>query len=184
MFILILGIGIFVGVHLVPTLVSLRQQVIIRWGVGTYKKIFAVIALTGLVLIVIGKSRADFYPLWQPPAWGRNAALVLMAPAFIFLAAANMPSNIKRWIRHPMLWGVTLWSVGHLLANGDLASLVLFGSLGVFALLDMVSANLRGATRQHIRYPGTKDATVVAAGLVAYAALLFLHPYLFGAAIL
>lgn len=184
MFVLILGIVIFIGVHLIPILVPLRRGIIIHWGEGTYKKVFALVSLAGLILIVIGKYGSDFYPLWQPPTWGRNAALVLMVPAFIFLTAAYMPSNVKRCTRHPMLWGITLWAVGHLLANGDLASLILFGSLAAFALLDMASLNLRGATRQQVRYPWTKDATVVAVGLVVYGGLLFLHPYLFGAAVL
>lgn len=184
MFVLILGISIFIGIHMVPILVPLRRWIIIRWGEDTYKKIFALISLIGLILIVLGKYMSDFYPLWQPPAWGRNAALVLMIPALIFLSAAYMSSNVKRHARHPMLWGITLWAVGHLLANGDLASLILFGSLAAFALLDMASLNARGATRQHIRYPWTKDATVVAVGLMVYGGLLFLHPYLFGAAVL
>ena len=182
--ILILGIGIFVGVHLIPTLVPLRQRIIFLWGERTYKKVYALMAFSGLILMIIGKSLADFHPLWQPPVWGRYAALVLMIPALIFLAAANMRSNVKRWTRHPMLWGVTLWAAGHLLANGDLASLVLFGGLGGYALVGMVSTTVRGATHQKIRYPWTRDAMVVALGLVAYVQLLLLHPYVFGAAVL
>lgn len=181
---LILGIVIFIGVHLLPSFVSVRLATINRFGPGAYKGLFALLSLVGLVLMVVGKYRADFQPLWQPPAWGRFAALVLLPPAFVLLAAANMPSNIKRLTRHPMLWGVTLWSVGHLLANGDRASLLLFGSLGIYALLDMLSANLRGAVKQVKVYPLGKDGVTVAAGLVIYVVLLLLHPYLFGVAVL
>lgn len=181
---LILGLVIFIGVHLLPSFVSVRLAIINRLGPGAYKGLFSLLSLLGLVLIVIGKYRADFQPLWQPPAWGREAALVLLLPALVLLAAANMPSNIKRFTRHPMLWGVTLWSAGHLLANGDRAALLLFGSLGLYALLDMLSANRRGAQKQAKTYPLAKDGTTLAAGLVAYAVLLWLHPYLFGVAVL
>ena len=83
-----------------------------------------------------------------------------------------------------MLWGVFIWSVAHLLTNGGLASLVLFGSLGAFSLFDMLSANVRGASKQETVYPIAKDAITVVAGLAAYGALLFLHPYFFGVAII
>lgn len=181
---LILGIIIFIGVHLLPSFVSLRRAAMDRLGPGTYKGLFSLLSLVGLVLMVGGKYLADVQPLWQPPAWGRFAAIVLMLPVFVLLAAANMPSNIKRYTRHPMLWGVTLWSAGHLLANGDRASLLLFGSLGAYAVFDMLSANLRGAVKQISVYPLAKDGVTVAAGLVVYVALLLLHPYLFGVAVI
>ena len=184
MSLLILGLVIFIGVHLLPGFVSVRLAIIKRLGPGAYKGLFSLLSLLGLVLIVIGKYRADFQPLWQPPAWGRDAALVLLLPALVLLAAANMPSNIKRFTRHPMLWGVTLWSAGHLLANGDRAALLLFGSLGLYALLDMLSANRRGAPKPVKAYPLAKDGMTLAAGFAAYGVLLWLHPYLFGAAVL
>ena len=181
---LILGIVIFVGVHLLPSFVALRRAAMDRLGPGAYKGLFSLLSLAGLVLMVIGKHLAGTEPLWQPPAWGRSAALILLLPALVLLAAAYMPSNIKRYTRHPMLWGVTLWSAGHLLANGDRASLLLFGSLGVYALFDMLSANLRGAVKQVKVYPRVKDGATVAAGLGVYVVLLWLHPYLFGVAVL
>jgi uncharacterized membrane protein len=181
---LILGIIIFIGVHLLPSFVSLRRAAMDRLGPGAYKGLFSLLSLVGLVLMIVGKSLADVQPLWQPPAWGRNAALVLLLPVFVLLAAANMPSNIKRYTRHPMLWGVTLWSAGHLLANGDRASLLLFGSLGAYAVFDMLSANRRGAVKQVTVYPRSKDGVTVAAGLLVYGVLLLLHPYLFGVAVI
>src|SRR5229473_1884924 len=184
MFFLVLGIVIFVGIHLLPTFVSLRQRLVARLGAGLYKGAFSVIALAGLILIVVGMATADFQPVWEPPAWGRTAALATMPLSLILLAAANIPSNIKRYTRHPMLWGVFIWSVAHLLANGNLAALVLFGSLGAFSLFDMLSANMRGASKQETVYPITKDAITIVAGLAAYGALLFLHPYFFGVSII
>ena len=103
-----------------------------------------------------------------------------MPVAFVLVAGAYLPSNLKRYTRHPMLWGVTLWAALHLLANGDSASLLLFGGLGVYALCAMWSLNRRGVRKSDKTYPGRRDALVVVAGLVVYVAFVVLHPYLFG----
>ena len=184
MSILVIGLMIFIGVHSVPSFSTLRLDLIARIGEGSYKAAFAVIALVGLVLIIVGKAYADFVPLWQPPAWGRHITFALMLPALALFAAANMPTNIKRITRHPMLWGVTLWAVGHMLANGDFASVLLFGTFGAYALLDMWSANNRGASKSEARFSIKQDAAVVGAGTVVYALFAFLHPYMFGVAII
>jgi uncharacterized membrane protein len=181
---LVFGLTIFLGMHLFPSFVALRNKAITHLGEGPYKGIFSVISLTGIVLIVIGMSRADYLPIWEPPVWNRNLVLPLMVLSFILLAAANAPSNIKRFTRHPMLWGVTLWSAAHLLANGDLASILLFGAFAAFSLFDMFSANLRGATKQQEKLPVKKDVIAIIVGLVMYAVFVFLHPYLFGVAII
>lgn len=180
MSLLVLGVVILVGIHLLPTFSTLRERLLARLGEGPYKGVFSLIALVGLVLVIVGKARADFVPLWQPAVWGRHTALVLMPVAFMLLVAAFLPSNVKRFTRHPMLWGVTLWAVAHLLANGDLASLVLFGGLGAFSLVAMWSANRHATTKSEEKYALTKDAMVVIAGLVAYGIFAVLHPYLFG----
>ena len=181
---LVIGLIIFISVHSVPSFPKLRQDLIARVGERSYKIAFAMIALIGFILIVVGKAYADFVWLWQPPAWARHITFALMLPALVLLAAANMPTNIKRITRHPMLWGVTLWAVGHLLANGDLASLLLFGTFGAYALLDMWSANSRDASKSKSRFSLTQDAAVVAAGAVAYGLFAFLHPYLFRVAVI
>jgi len=180
MLLLVLGIIIFCAIHLFPNLVALRQRLMTLSGKGGYKGIFSVISLLGLILIVVGKSRAEFQPVWEPLVWGKKVAMAMMLPSFILLASADMPSNIKRFTRHPMLWGVTLWAAAHLMANGDLASLILFGSLGVFALAAIFLANLRGITRQQTKRPYIKDAIAIMAGCVAYGAFLFLHRYIIG----
>ena len=127
MTLLITGLLVFVAIHLLPAAVDLRASLIDRLGEMPYKAVFAGISLLGLVMIVVGKGRADFVPLWQPPLWAKHVTFPLMIGAFVLLPAANMPTNIKRFTRHPMLWGVTLWSIGHLIANGDMASVILFG---------------------------------------------------------
>lgn len=184
MTLLVLGMLVFVGIHLLPTFASTRQNLIARFGAGAYKGGFTAISFIGLILLIIGKANADFVPLWTPATWGAYVALLLMPFSFILLTAANMPSNVKRLTAHPMLLGVVLWSAAHLASNGDLASLILFGGLGVFSLFDMWSANRRGAAPSKVAYPITRDIVVVAVGVLAYAAFLFLHPYLFGVRII
>ncbi len=177
---LVVGVVILVGIHLVPSVTALRQRLVQSLGENTYKGVFSVIALLGLGLMVVGKGMAEFVPVWQPPVWGKDVAPLIMPAAFVLLAAAYLPTNIKRVTRHPMLWGITLWAAAHILANGDLASLVLFGGLGAFSLFAMWSANLRGAARSQTRHPLKKDIIDVAAGILVYGIFLFLHPYLFG----
>lgn len=183
MALLVVGLVLFIGIHSLPSFIGLRNALVRRLTFNGYQGLFSLIALAGLLLIIVGKARADFIPLWDPPNWGRHAAMALTLPAFILLSAAYLPSNIKRFTRHPMLWAVSLWSLAHLLTNGDLASVVLFGSLGAYSLLDMVSANKRGAALRSQRVSSAKDALVVVLGLLLYTALIFAHPYLFGAAI-
>lgn len=180
MTLLVLGIAVFIGIHLLPTFAPTRHKLIGRMGEGGYKGMFSIVSAAGLALIIFGKAYAGFVPVWTPPAWTRHLALTLMPFAFILLVAAYLPSNIKRLTAHPMLWGVTLWAAAHLSANGDLASLLLFGSLGAYALFDMLSANRRGAAPSSKSFPASRTIAVVAIGLAAYAAFLFLHPYLFG----
>jgi len=180
---LILGLLLFFGIHLLPSAIDLRRSLLTRLGEGTYKGLYSVISLLGLILIIVGMAAADFQSIWLPASWARSIAVPLMLPSFILLAAANMPSNIKRFTRHPMLWGVTLWAALHLLANGDLASMILFGAFGLFALLGRLSANRRGAQKQQQVLPLAKDLIAVAAGLVAYVFFLVLHPTLFGVAV-
>ncbi len=180
MSILISGLIIFLGIHLLPTFSSVRSKLIEKQGEMRYKAVYSLIAVTGLIVIVIGMIYRDFVHLWVPPYWGRHAAIALMLPAIILLVAADVPGNIKRFIRHPMLWGVTLWACAHLLANGDLASLILFASFGVFSLFDMWSADRRGAEKSTQVYPNRNDLKIVVIGIVTYVVLLFAHPYFVG----
>lgn len=184
MYVLLSGIMIFFGMHLVPSFVSVRRQLMDSLGEKSYLILYSVVSLLGLILIIYGKSQAAFQPVWNPPVWSRHIVQVSMLPAFMLFATGDMKSNIKRYTRHPMLWGVTLWSGAHLSANGDLASILLFGSFGIFSLFAILSANLRGAQKQTERYPVKKDVIATVAGLVAYGVIILLHPYLFGVAVI
>lgn len=178
--VLILGLAVLIGIHLVPAAPSLRQWLVERLGEGTYKVIFALFALTGLGLIIVGMGQAPYVPVWQPPPWGNGLAVMLLVPAFILLVAAYLPGNVHRITPHPMLWGVVLWSVGHLFANGDAASILLFGALGLYSLFAIWSANRRGAAKATGRLRLERDIAVVAVGLLLYFSFAFLHPIFFG----
>ena len=177
---LILGIALFIGVHLVPSAPPLRSRLRGRVGAKAYSGLFALVSLIGFVLLVVGMGRAPFVPLWGPPAWAHRVAVLGMPVALTLFIAAFMPTNLKRFTRHPMLWGVTIWAAVHLLANGDLASLILFGSFGVFSLFDMWSANRRGAELSSRVVPYWRDLIVVVGGGIVYVALLHGHAWLFG----
>jgi len=181
---LILGVAIFIGVHLVPSAPSLSSRLRKRVGNNPYRGLFSLVSLVGFVLLVVGMGRAPFVPLWDPPAWAHRVAIWTMPVALILLVAAFMPTNLKRLTRHPMLWGVTVWAAVHLLANGDLASLILFGSFGAFSLFDMWSANRRGAELSSGVVPYWRDLLVVIVGGLLYVAFLHGHAWLFGMPVL
>jgi uncharacterized membrane protein len=180
MSLMIFGLILLFAVHLVPWSTPLRETLVTRLGANPYRGLFSLVSLVALVLIIIGKGQAPFVPVWQPDPSLRHVTYLLVLAGFILLPAAHMKTNIKRFTRHPMLWGVTLWGGGHLLANGDRASMILFGSFVVYSLAAMVSANARGAQKSVVRQPLSKDVMVVVAGLVVYLVFMFLHGRLFG----
>ena len=183
MTLLIIGLGLFCGVHLLPTVTNLRQILIARLGENGYKGLFSLLVVIGIVLMVIGFPRVELIQIYEPPVWARTTTAIFMLLSLILFAAANMPGNIKRFTRHPMLWGLVFWSVGHLLSNGDKASLILFGGFAIYGFLAMLSANLRGATKQIKKYSVAKDIMVILAGTIVYVVLVLAHPYLFGVAV-
>jgi len=182
---LILGIILFFVMHLVPSMPGLRARLIASMGEGGYKGIYSLVSLAGVVLMVYGFSKSPVEPVYVPPAWGRHVVFIVMVLSFILFAAADMKSNIKRFTRHPMLWGVALWSGAHLAANGNLAELILFGAFLIYAFVAMFSANLRGATLQQEKQPIKKDIIVIVAGIVVYVVFVkWLHPLLIGVTVI
>jgi len=173
---LIIGLAMFIGIHLLPSFVNIRQNLINKLGEMPYKGAYAAIALTGLVLIVIGHRKADFIFVKNTPPWGFEMTNLLMPLVFILFSAVYLPGNIKRFTRHPMLWGTILWSILHLLSNGDLASIIIFASIGIFALFNMYSFNRRGAKLQQQKLSFYKDVVVVVVGFVTYVVVLQFHP--------
>ncbi|HWQ37869.1 MAG TPA: NnrU family protein [Burkholderiales bacterium] len=177
---LVLGLAVFFSVHLMSSFRDARDTLIARYGEKPYKAGYALLSAIGLALIVWGKIQADPVPLWQPPAWSRSLALWLMPLAFILLVGAYVPSNLRRLTAHPMLWAVTLWAVLHLLANGDLGSVLLFGAFALYSLYAMWSQTQRGAKPGDTVRPVSRDIAVVALGLAVYGAALYGHRWLSG----
>jgi len=181
MLLLLAGLGLFILIHLVPTSPDLRQSLHDRLGEGMYKAVFSIASFAGLALIVLGYHKLQVMPgknprLWDAEGmvWTRHTAFALMLPAFILLAAAYIPSRIRTAAKHPMLAAVKIWALAHLIANGDLGSLVLFGSLLAWAVYDRLSVKKRNAMGPLGRKTGGLggDFAAVLVGLVLYGAML------------
>jgi uncharacterized membrane protein len=189
---LVLGLVLFLGTHSFSMARGPRAAIIGRIGEGPFKGLYSLLSLAGIVLVSIGygQYRASGYiPVWDPPVWTRHLALLLVLVAFICFVAAYLPGRIKARLKHPMLAGVKIWAFAHLLANGDLGSILLFGSFLVWAVLARISVKRRDVAAQH---GGTaapagwrNDILAVAIGTVVYLAFVFwLHPWLIGVPVL
>jgi uncharacterized membrane protein len=184
--IMIVGLLLFLGVHAFVTRREQRAQAIARWGEGPYKLGFSVISALGLALIVYGFARyraTGWIDIWLPPPWTRHVAVALTLPAVVFVVAAYIPGHIKRALKHPMLAGVKLWALAHLIANGDLGSIILFGAILGWAVFDRITLKRRtdpGAPPIPAGGIG-KDVVAVVVGSLIYLALgLWFHPYVIG----
>ena len=185
---LILGLVLFLGIHSVRIFASdWREAQVARLGLWPWKGVYALVSALGLGLIVwgYGLARADPVVLWAPPVWTRHLAALLTVPAFILLVAAYLPgSHIKAKIGHPMVVGTKLWALAHLLANGNLADVALFGAFLVWAVASFASSRRldRIAGRSHVAQGWSRDAAVAGVGLAAWAGFAFWgHTWLIGA---
>jgi uncharacterized membrane protein len=183
MALLVLGLVIFIAIHFFPALQSQRAALIERLGELKYKSLFSLASLASFALILLGKANAPFIEVWQPPHLLAVVTKLLMLPAMILLVAAYFPSNFKRKIRHPMLIAVKIWAFAHLLINGDLASMILFGSFLGFAVLAMISANKRMEWTKPNEQSVLMDVLVILIGGAIYAGAGMYHLQLFGVSI-
>ncbi len=188
MTLMLIGLIVFLGAHSTRIFAEgWRGSMVAKLGANGWKGLYSLVSVTGLVLIVLGygAARADPVWLWNPPVWTRHAASLFTLGAFILLAAAYVPSNrIKAAVGHPMVAGVKLWAFAHLLSNGTLADVLLFGSFLAWAIADFVSARRRDRLAG-VTYNGGTVPTVftVALGVVLWAAFAFwLHRVLIGVA--
>jgi uncharacterized membrane protein len=184
--VMILGLLLFLGVHTLTTQRDLRARAVGAVGEGGYKIGYALASLLGLVLIVWGFAHyraAGMWEVWTPPTALKHIAVALMLPAVILVVAAYIRGRIYTTLKHPMLAGVKLWAAAHLLANGDLGSIILFGSFLGWAVFDRISLKHRadpGAPPIPVGGIGN-DLIAVAVGIVAYLALaLVFHPVVIG----
>jgi uncharacterized membrane protein len=183
---LYLGLALFMAPHAFSMfLPSLRDGMKIRFGENAFKGVYSLVSLAGVACMVVGYSNvwatgAGTEAVYDPPAWGRHATMLLVLMAFVFIAASHGKGHLKLWLRNPMSIGIALWAFGHLLANGTRFDVWLFGSFLVLGVLDVILSTLRGKTPSH--EPRLRsDVVAVIAGMVIYAAFVLLfHPYVLG----
>ena len=184
--VMILGLVLFLGVHTLSTQREQRAGLIAAWGEGGYKIGYALASAVGLALIIWGFAHyraAGMWEVWTPPTALKPIAVALMLPAVILVVASYIRGRIYTTLKHPMLTGVKLWAAAHLLANGDLGSIILFGSFLGWAVFDRISLKHRAdAGAPPIPVGGIgNDLIAVAVGVVAYLALAFaFHPVVIG----
>lgn len=180
MMMLMIGLMLFLGGHSIRILAEdWRRRRIAAMGEGRWKALFSVVAALGLALLAMGygAARGEATQLWQAPAWTRHLTALLTLPAFVLLVAAYLPgSRIRAAVGHPMILGVKLWAFAHLLSNGGLADVVLFGSFLAWAAADFAAARRRDASAGVVRTGGSasRDIAVIVVGSGAWALFAWL----------
>lgn len=174
---LLIGLGLFIGIHCTPLSSTIHHGLVAKLGEKRFKAIFSLLALLGIILMTWGMSIAPFEQVYTPPTWGRMAAIAAMPVALILFVAANFACHIRRLSRHPMMIGTLLWASAHLTANGDLASVLLFGSFAVWSVLVMIASKKPASNAT----PNVRnDVISVVVGVAAYVLLAKGHGWLFG----
>jgi uncharacterized membrane protein len=182
----IVGLVIFLGAHVFVTRRGERAALIARLGAWPYRGLFSLVSIVGLGLIAYGFAQyraTGLIAVWNPPLWARHIVIALMWPASILIAAAYIPGNIKKAVKHPLLVAVKTWAFAHLCANGDLGGIILFGSVLAWAVYDRISLKYRSdPSGLQIPYGGTKnDIIAIIVGTIIYLALgLVFHPVVIG----
>jgi uncharacterized membrane protein len=182
MTILMVGILLWVVVHLVPSVAPpLKKSLLDKFGPKSYRGVFTLAIFASLTLIVLGWRATPEEYLYVLPQWATIAGVILMIAAFILIGAAQYPSLIRRHLRHPMLTGVALWAASHLLTNGTTRALVLFGGLGLWALIEILLINKRDGAFIKPEAPGygAELKGVFISGII-FIVVLLLHPYFAG----
>ena len=186
MAILIAGVVFWSVAHLLPAVLpNVRNNLANRLGEGPYKGIFALDILIALGLIVYGWKTAEAGHVYTPPLLGSPIIGLLMLLALILFVASAVPTNIKRFVRHPQMLAVILWGAAHLLSNGDSRSVTLFGGLTAWAVLEMIFINRRdGAWQKPDPSPFASDLMAIVIGAIVFGAVLYFHRTLFGVAVM
>jgi uncharacterized membrane protein len=184
--VLIVGLVVMLGAHVFVTFREARESLIARLGRNGYRAVFSIVSIVGLALVVwgYGEYRAhEMIPVWAPPAFMRHVTVGLMLLAVIFFTATYLPSHVKAWLKHPMLASIKTWALAHLLSNGDLGSIILFGAFLAWGVYARIAAKRRGDLGFASPPTGwTNDIIVVVIGIVAFLLLgYFFHPYVIGA---
>lgn len=185
---LVIGLVLFLGVHSVRIVApEYRQAQIDARGLNAWKGVYSLVSIAGFVVLIwgYGLARQDPVVFWVAPFWMSHVVALLMVFAMILLVASQLPAGrIKAAVKHPMLLSVKIWAFAHLLVNGDLASLLLFGGFLAWAVIDRISEKKRlraGITSNPVAGPLKWDIVAIVGGIVLY--LLFLtvlHKWLIG----
>lgn len=187
MVLLIVGLTVFFAAHSVRIVAEdWRGAMIARLGALGWKAAYSLVSLAGLAIMIwgYGATRVEAVSVWDPPVWTRHLAVLLTAPAFVLIAAAYVPgTHIKAALGHPMVLGVKLWALAHLLSNGRLGDILLFGAFLVWAVFDFKAARARdraAGTRYSPAGP-IRDIAAVVLGLAVWAIFtMYLHAWLIG----
>jgi uncharacterized membrane protein len=183
MWILVLGLVLFFGMHSARMALPSLREAQLSANEKRWKGLYAGVSFAGLLLIILAwwVGQGDNVALYTPPDWGRHVTMLLVWVAFILLASANMPAGrIKQWVKHPMVVGVALWGLGHLLANGDLFGTLTFGAFFLYGVINRIAVIGRGDPAPVVVRPRS-DLIAIVAGTVLYAIFVFaLHQWLFG----
>ena len=179
---LVLGVLIWSAAHLMKSVaIPFRQRIVDAVGAEPYRGLFSIVLVGAIALMVVGWRSTVPTAAYTPPAWTTWITNLAMLVAFLLFVASGVPTNIKRFLRHPQLTGLVLWAVGHLCSNGEWRSLVLFGGLGLWGLVSMVTINRRdGAWNKPEPLPASAELKVVVGGVVAFALLYLAHPWIAG----
>ena len=188
MLVLVVGLVIFLGVHSVSIVApGWRTATVARLGERPWKGLYSLASGVGLALVIVGygMARRDPVVLYTPPAALRHLALLVMLPVFPLLFAAYLPGRIRAAVKHPFLLAVKLWAFAHLLANGMLADVLLFGAFLAWAVADRISVKRRSADEAHevpAAPPGAaNDAIALIGGLAVYAVfIVWAHRWIIG----
>jgi len=182
MTLLIAGLLLFTVAHLVPAaFADTRKQLVDTLGFNPYRGLFTLIIVISLALIVFGWKATTPENIYAPPLHGSPIVSAFIFVAFVLFVASQTKTNIRRLIRHPQMVAVLFWSLGHLLANGETRSVILFGGLGVWAIVEIVLCNRRDGTWEKPAPTGiSTDAVTVAIAAVPFALILYFHQALFG----
>jgi len=182
MAVLILALGIFIATHLLPAFANVKAALIRKIGRTAYIAAFSFFSLMSLGLIIYAKIEAPFVYVFEPPSWSRYFALTLMVPATILIIASILPGHIRKITRVPIFYATVLWVTAHLVANGDEASILLFGSLGIYAFLSRYLMMKRTDILPQVEKKTHlwADGAAVIGGLITYVTLIYLHGYIIG----
>lgn len=186
MSVLIAGVTLWSLAHLLKAgAPGLRDRVQRKLGPGPYRGLFSLAIVASLVLIVFGWKSALPRPVYDAPLPGGPIIAAMVLIGLVLFFAAQFTGNIKRYIRHPQMTGTILWGIAHLLANGDIRSIVLFGGFTLWAALEIALINRRDGRRQTPAAAAIRhDVIPVVAGTLVFGAVLFFHQTLFGVAVL